>query len=78
MRPQGRFTTCAANSATLRAGCVILGPMPRWSAFLVGIVAAAAFVALYQLVAWWTGYVLLGLWLAATILYRRRQRRRGL
>src|SRR5438552_3527051 len=62
MRPQRRFTTCAANSATLRAGCVILGPMPRWSAFLVGIVAAAAFVALYQLVAWWTAYVLLGLW----------------
>jgi membrane protein implicated in regulation of membrane protease activity len=52
--------------------------MPRYGAFLVGIVAAAAFVALYQLVAWWAAYVLLALWLAATILYRRRQRRRDL
>jgi predicted branched-subunit amino acid permease len=50
--------------------------MPRYAAFLVGIVVAVALFALYQWVSWVAAYGLLAVWLAATVLYRRHQRRR--
>jgi hypothetical protein len=46
----------------------------RSAAFLVGIVAFVAFVGLYAL-SWIAAFAFLALWLAATVLYRRNQRR---
>jgi hypothetical protein len=48
--------------------------MPRSAAFLVGVVAFAAFAGLW---AWSSiaAFGFLALWLAATVLYRRHQRR---
>jgi hypothetical protein len=57
----------------LRTGRVILAPVSRSAAFLVGIVAFVAFAGLYAL-SWIAAFAFLALWLAATILYRRRHR----
>jgi len=48
----------------------------RSAAFLVGIVAFVAFAGLYAL-SWIAAFAFLALWLAATVLYRRRHRRWG-
>jgi type IV secretory pathway TrbD component len=50
--------------------------VPRSAVFLVGIVAFVAFAGLYA-VSWVAAFGFLALWLAATVLYRRNQRRRG-
>jgi hypothetical protein len=47
--------------------------MSRSAAFLVGIVAFVAFAGLYAL-SWIAAFAFLALWLAATVLYRRRHR----
>jgi type IV secretory pathway TrbD component len=69
----GRRETSAAQSATLRIKRVILPPVSRSAAFLVGIVAFVAFAGLYAL-SWIAAFAFLALWLAATVLYRRRHR----
>ncbi|HWX73904.1 MAG TPA: hypothetical protein VNZ05_01270 [Solirubrobacteraceae bacterium] len=48
--------------------------MPRSAALLVGILAFAAFAGLYAW-SWVAAFGFLALWLAATLLYRRHQRR---
>src|SRR5438132_8819346 len=55
-------------------GAVILVLMSRSVALLVGIVCFVAFLALYAL-SWIAAFGFLALWLAATVLYRRKQRR---
>jgi type IV secretory pathway TrbD component len=70
----GRRNTCSANRAMLRAGGVILAPVPRSAALLVGIVAFVAFAALYAW-SWVAAFGFLALWLAGTVMYRRNQRR---
>jgi hypothetical protein len=50
--------------------------MTRSAAFLAGIVAFVAFAGLYAL-SWVAAFAFLAVWLAATIVYRRNQRRRG-
>ena len=57
----------------LRKDRVILPPVSRSAAFLVGIVAFVAFAGLYAL-SWIAAFAFLALWLAATVLYRRRHR----
>jgi membrane associated rhomboid family serine protease len=52
----------------------ILDLVPRSAAFLIGIVAFVAFAGLYA-VSWIAAFGFLALWLAATVLYRRHQRR---
>jgi type IV secretory pathway TrbD component len=53
---------------------VILMFMSRSAALLVGVVCFVVFVALYAL-SWIAAFGFLALWLAATVLYRRNQRR---
>jgi type IV secretory pathway TrbD component len=48
--------------------------MSRSAALLVGIVCFFVFVGLYGL-SWIAAFGFLALWLAATVLYRRNQRR---
>jgi hypothetical protein len=50
-----------------------MAPVSRSAAFLVGIVAFVVFAGLYAL-SWIAAFAFLALWLAATILYRRRHR----
>jgi type IV secretory pathway TrbD component len=56
------------------APLVILALMSRSAALLVGIVCFVVFVGLYAL-SWIAAFGFLALWLAATVLYRRNQRR---
>jgi type IV secretory pathway TrbD component len=57
----------------VRQGEAILPPVSRFAAFLVGILAFVAFAGLYAL-SWIAAFAFLALWLAATVLYRRRHR----
>jgi hypothetical protein len=49
---------------------------PGVFAFSVGILVAVAFFALIAFVSWVAAYVLLVVWLLATVRWRARQRRR--
>ena len=49
------------------------GSVSRSAAFLVGLLAFVAFVGLYAW-SWIAAFGFLALWLAATVLYRRRRR----
>jgi hypothetical protein len=52
----------------------ILAAMSRTAALAVGVVAFVVFTALFAL-SWVAAFGFLALWLAATVLYRRNQRR---
>jgi type IV secretory pathway TrbD component len=63
----------AAKSAMLRTDRVILPAVSRSAALLVGIVVFVVFAGLYAL-SWIAAFAFLAVWLAATVLYRRRHR----